>query len=909
MSFFKWLKRQKSKTAQRWRAFHRLNRHQCEAIHFSLQSLEPRVLLSAADTVSTDLVTFTQAISVPPVQASLTGELDLNSIYSSSSEAGALFVGVPREHITQYDHTGYNVSSAGDVNADGYDDFLISAFGADSELTGVGKVYLVYGREDLYLNQQQLANIGSVDLQGAVFHGIYNGGWGDLKTEKAGDVNGDGYDDILIASTFAEPNGEYSGQVYLIYGGDNTLTGDLLLSDLFTGQLAGAVFNGNAQWDAAGTSISGNGDVNGDGFDDILISAPNVKQDDQAVGQTYLIYGQSGGLSGEYDLSEIESDSLAGVVFIGLPNSSLGTSAAIIGDVNGDGYADMLISALNYDSENYENVHPLSYLIFGQQSGLEGLVEISDLPLSSLTYAELNIQFENQEGYLNQYNFSYIRVDAAGDVNGDGLSDMLLGAGYYSDSDGYAGPTYLIYGQQSGLVGSLDVNELAMDGASGAVFVEDIIDEHYSLATAGDVNGDGFDDILIGATPSYYWYPEDGMAYLVYGKTAGLTGSISLSAIALGTLGGVMFTGSPSTAHDLASAGDVNGDGLDDLIFGADDKGLMGSAYLLYGVGTSPSIQSSSIAGIVRLDHGNENDDLGVVNVQVNLRDIHGVLLQTTQTNGDGEYIFEYLPEGDYVIEVIVPDWAILYDACMGHSTIDAMGVNPKVYRSDPVCISDNEQCTGIDVEVVLDSNNAPQAVPNLVSTGYLTAVDIDVLSNDFDVDGDVLVVSQLLSATSRLGVQLTINSDNTIHYDPTSLFEILEPGQTVRDVFRYQVSDTGRRTDAHIVFVDVTRPLISETSNIVDQSVLNSFITTVSSLPRILANTSGIAIQSPVLAYSSVGQAALAWLSQQARMSIVSQYGLSQSVQQPWLSGLLGNNEKDSFRWSLKDQAVEENI
>jgi hypothetical protein len=259
-------------------------------------------------------------------------------------------------------------------------------------------------------------------------------------------------------------------------------------------------------------------------------------------------------------------------------------------------------------------------------------------------------------------------------------------------------------------------------------------------------------------------------------------------------------------------------------------------------------------------------------------------------------------------VDFDLPRW---YRFTLQHETIAAdrdSDVDLQIGQTDVISIASAHQNATLDAGM-LDPNRAPQAAPNLVSTDYQTAINIDVLSNDFDVDGDTLVVSQLLSETSKLGVVLTINSDNTIHYDPRGLFETLEPGQKVRDVFRYQISDTGGKTDSHIVFVDVTCPLSTGSQNSADQQGQQNFITTVSSMPRILANTSGITIEPSVSSFSRVDQAAIVWLNQQARISVVSLSALLPSIQRPWLSGLLGDNDKDSFRWSLKEQTVEENM
>ncbi|MFG0247867.1 MAG: Ig-like domain-containing protein, partial [Phycisphaeraceae bacterium JB051] len=226
------------------------------------------------------------------------------------------------------------------------------------------------------------------------------------------------------------------------------------------------------------------------------------------------------------------------------------------------------------------------------------------------------------------------------------------------------------------------------------------------------------------------------------------------------------------------------------------------------------------------------------------------------------------------------------------------------------VTIASSHQNASVDAGM-LDPNHAPQAAPNFVVVDYQQATDIDVLSNDYDADGDSLFVSQLSGETTARGASITINDDNTIHYDPSGLFDALEPGQKIRDRFRYEVTDAWGKSDTHIVFVDVRRPLASENQGNEGQGDDGVVIVAQSTPPRFIA-VSGISSDPfDIASLSQVDRVALAWLSQQASMSVVPQAGSSLATQQPWLTALLDNHDdqKGQFNWRLTQTEDEQSV
>ncbi len=427
-----------------------------------------------------------------------------------------------------------------------------------------------------------LADVG-ITVDGAVFNGIervdHAGGW----VSDAGDINGDGVDDLLIGATEANPGDmENAGQAYLIYGESGPyLSGVIELSDVGVGT-SGVAFNGITRSDLAG-AVSNAGDINGDGVDDVLVGARLRRVDGVIrVGETYLIYGQNGAsvLSGSINLSDIGS-SVEGAIFRGIDaddESSAGVSNA--GDINGDGVDDLLIGAREADPHGVPCAGE-TYLVYGQTgaSALSG-----DLDLSSVGTTIEGVIFNG----IDEEDFSGRSVAAAGDINGDGIGDLLIGA---FGASGYEGQTYLIYGKTGAfaLSGQINLSDIGST-VDGAVFtgVEGLDLSGISVSSAGDVNGDGLDDLLIGAQQRLGTATGPGMSYLVYGQegTSTLAGPIDLSDIGT-AIAGAVFSGinlGDGSGSAVSTAGDINGDGLDDLLVGARRVDTnTGQAYLVYG--------------------------------------------------------------------------------------------------------------------------------------------------------------------------------------------------------------------------------------------------------------------------------------------------------------------------------------
>ncbi|WP_414573653.1 beta strand repeat-containing protein [Nostoc sp. CCY 9925] len=428
------------------------------------------------------------------------------------------------------------------------------------------------------------------DLNGSngfTINGITTGDNSGSSVRNAGDVNGDGFDDLIIGARGADPNGQSSGQSYVVFGSSTGFSSSFDLSTL--NGTNGFAINGIAADDGSSSS-SGAGDVNGDGFDDLIIGAGNADPNGSQSGQSYVVFGKSTGFSSSLNLSSLNGTN--GFAINGIAAGDLsGGSVSSAGDINNDGFDDVIIGAIGANDFSGQ-----SYVVFGKSTGFSSSLNLSTLNGTN-GFAINGIQLGDVSGGS---------VSDAGDINGDGIDDLIIGA--TNAPDGSSGQSYVVFGKSTGFSPSLNLSTL--NGTNGFV-INGIEAGDFSgspVSSAGDVNGDGIDDLIIGAinfkANNGGTVSASGQSYVVFGKSTGFSASLNLSDLN-GTNG---FTINGIEADDLTNfsvsgAGDVNGDGFDDLIIGvpsADPNGIRsGQSYVVFGKGRgfNPSINLSDLNG------------------------------------------------------------------------------------------------------------------------------------------------------------------------------------------------------------------------------------------------------------------------------------------------------------------------
>ncbi|MBS1517960.1 MAG: FG-GAP repeat protein [Bacteroidetes bacterium] len=390
------------------------------------------------------------------------------------------------------DYFGASISSAGDLNGDGYSDVIAGAYGNSSN---TGKVYIYFGAASM-------DNTADVTKTGEDVNNYFGN-----SVSSAGDVNGDGYTDLTVGAHGYNAN---TGRAYLLdYYMKNEITSDLKM----TGEGIDNYF---------GRSVSSAGDVNGDGYSDVIVGAYyNIGK-----GRAYIYYGG------------LFADNIPDVVMTGDSNYNyFGNSVSSAGDVNGDGYSDVIIGAYGYNSNAGR-----AYIYYGGAP----MNNVADVIMSG-------------EAADNVFGYS---VSSAGDVNGDGYSDVIVGA-YARFS--LSGAAYIYFGGAS------------MNNVYDVIMAPGIANDFFgiSVSNAGDMNGDGFDDVIVGSTG---YLIGTGRAYVFFGGSP-------MNNFADLTMDGEGSNNSFGTS--VSTAGDVNGDGFSDVVVGAPgNSSAKGKAYIYFG-GTS----------------------------------------------------------------------------------------------------------------------------------------------------------------------------------------------------------------------------------------------------------------------------------------------------------------------------------
>lgn len=482
------------------------------------------------------------------------------------------------------DQSGFSVSNVGDVNGDGIDDIIIGARWADpNALNFSGESYVIFGSSAGFPISFDLSTLNGTN--GFVLNGIALNDQSGWSVSSAGDVNGDGIGDILIGAPAAIGYGFSvpAGESYVVFGSNVGFAASFDLSSL--DGTNGFIIGGLLDADSFGAAVSSAGDINGDGFDDIIIGAysadPSAKD---GAGESYVIFGSDAGFLGftpDLDFNQYLDpsalDGSNGFTISGIdPVDISGYSVSAAGDVNGDGIDDVIIGAPEGDPNGNASAGE-SYVIFGSTIAFTANFDLTTLDGSN-GFIINGVEAGDVTGFS---------VSAAGDVNGDGIDDIIIGE---PGGTGTSNESYVVFGSDVGFNATLDLSSL--DGSNGFVMHGITAGDRsgYQVSAAGDVNGDGFADILIGAPATD---TDTGESYVIFGTDQGFAASFTMSSLD-GTNGFILrgtSTGDKS-GITVSAAGDLNNDGFDDILIGApfaDPGGVnaVGESYVIFGSDSS----------------------------------------------------------------------------------------------------------------------------------------------------------------------------------------------------------------------------------------------------------------------------------------------------------------------------------
>ncbi len=567
--------------------------------------------------------------------AGLLGNIDLSEL---TAEDGFIIQGDARRN-----YAGNSVSGAGDVNGDGFDDLIVGAGGGDDGGINAGEAYVVFGKAS-NPRAVDLANLAAGD--GFIIQGDADSDQAGNSVSGAGDVNGDGFDDLIVGASAGDDGGTIAGEAYVVFGkasgfgsADSTGRRFIDLESLAAGD--GFIIQGDMPGDRAG-SVSGAGDVNGDGFADLIVGANQGDDGGTDAGEAYVVFGKEGGFGNDVSipLSDgsmvvrrvVDLSSLAvgdGFIIQGdAGDDQAGFSVSGAGDVNGDGFADLIVGAnradVNTSDGNTRTDAGEAYVVFGKASGFGS--DIGGRQVVELESLAAGDGFIIQGDAVDDR--AGISVSGAGDVNGDGFADLIVGASYADDEDGTStGEAYVVFGKASGFgsdMGGRQVVELeSLAAGDGFIIQGDAGDDFAggSVSGAGDVNGDGFADLIVGARGGDDGGTSAGEAYLVFGKVSGFGSADGNNRQVVDLTGlapedGFIIQGDAridQAGGSVSGAGDVNGDGFADLIVGAaganvNTRDNAGEAYVLFG--GPAGLSTETVAGN---DVLSDDDNDGVV--------------------------------------------------------------------------------------------------------------------------------------------------------------------------------------------------------------------------------------------------------------------------------------------------------
>lgn len=568
---------------------------------------------------------------------------------------------------------GFSVSTAGDVNGDGYSDVIVGAWGYNA---AQGAAFVYHGSASGLSVAPDWTATG--DQATALFG---------YAVATAGDVNGDGYDDVIVGANYYDNGQSNEGRAYVYHGSPSGLSPS-----------ASWTAESDQEFANFGGAVATAGDVNGDGFADVVVGSPFFDNGQDGEGRAFVYHGSAAGLSPTANWTG-ESDQ---------PSANYGLSVAGAGDVNADGYADLIVGAQGFSSAQYTGGRAFVY--HGSASGVS--------PTANWTAAggQAGAAFGSS-------------VAGAGDVNGDGYADVIIGAALFTSGQSGEGRVFIFHGAAAGL-------------ATGAASIVESNqgDAHFgtSVATTGDVNGDGYADVIVGAKDFANGQFTEGRAFVYLGSTGGTLPTAEWTAESNQV--------SANLGSSVATAGDVNGDGYSDVIVGAPgyDNGQSdeGRAYVYHGGPGGMGAMPDAIVG------GNQNDaDFGYSVSTAG--DINGdgyadvIVGAPFFDNGQGEEGLAFLFQGSASGLSLVHQWSAESNqsgANFGKCVAAAGDVNGDGY-SDVIVgapFYDSDQPSVGRVDVYLGSPNGLSTAPSWTALSDQAYANFGIsVATAGDVNGD----------------------------------------------------------------------------------------------------------------------------------------------------------------------------
>lgn len=604
-----------------------------------------------------------------------------------------------------------------------------------------------------------------------------------LTAARAGDFNGDGIDDLLIGvpDAYNQVQLVFTGKAYVIFGAED-------IGDIDVSAIAGDGIEilGNTSFSYFGNSVSTAGDFNNDNYDDVIIGA---KYEGFYSGSAYVIFGTS-------SPADIDTNSLSGAGIRLEGEGYAGSSVSDAGDFNGDGFGDVIIGAPNA-SPSYGGVKGAQTKgegFFGYQEGASHIVfgsaSPTDLFLPSINPGE-GVEIQGSQYYEQSGKF----VSRAGDVNNDGYDDVIVGAPYHDTDSSNEGASYVVFGSaEVSVVPLADIEvysygfKITGPGAEACLGV--------SSDALGDINNDNFDDLIIGAPKAdSNSQLSNGGVYIIFGKND----SVQIDTANLGDAG--VLIGGTASDDELGSSvagADLNGDSIRDAVFSApyaDPNGnSSGQAYVLFSESeTGPlEILPAEVDFGAKPVVGGPSPIAPII--VTNLSD-SGIEITSVYLTGANSEQFQLHSSFTGVLNP-------------GLNVEFAVGFSPRnlgFYTADLVIETDNPQALvntiplsgyATNIDPVANNDSYTTLEDSTLSEGYLS-----LFLNDEDLDGGPFGLTAVLESAPANAESFTLNKDGSFEYTPGLNFNGF-------DSFDYSVDDGFTDSNVATVTIEVT-PLV----------------------------------------------------------------------------------------------------
>lgn len=443
--------------------------------------------------------------------------------------------------------TGW-LSGIADLDGDSVPDLIFGAPGDDDKAVDAGRVFVHLGAAT------PGTSTGVADAPTSlIIDGVHAGDRAGAAVGSIADLNGDARNEILIGAPGMQ-NGAATdaGAAFVVWG--KGVSGGVDLGDPFTASGGGFVMKGEAAGDAAGTALASIADLNGDGKAEIIVGSPGNDAGGTDAGAAYVVWGKS--TNSIIQLSNVATGT-GGFKIVGeAAGDGVGRVVGTVGDMNGDGKAEILVGADDSDAGGAQS--GAAYVVFGKST-------TTGVSLASITAGTGGFRVVGIAGDM-----AGAALAGLGDVNGDGKADVLVGAPGSNSA-------YVVFGKSG--TAQVDLTNVAAGVGGFRIIAEQSGDlARLSVAGGADLNRDGVNDLVIGTPDNGEGGLHAGAVYVVWG---GGSGPVDLSLVAQG-IGGAKVVGSAGSlaGATVAITSDVDGDGTADLMIGAPGTGE--SAYVLF---------------------------------------------------------------------------------------------------------------------------------------------------------------------------------------------------------------------------------------------------------------------------------------------------------------------------------------